>query len=177
MDALQISILAVVVSLFALWWENRRTRGMHEIDLLYQRAQEFEGPKMLKTRHKAVQFLQQHRELPVEDERWDDVSDVLDFLQGIATLAKAGHIRIGLLYNFFGYWYGGYWHFCSPYVHHVQQTSPLTYASAQWLYNRLRNYDRQKNQAAFCHLNAEQALAFLHFEVRATTARTRHQAP
>ncbi len=158
------AVAAVVVSVFAIIAESRRSRSAHQVSLILDFSYRFHAEQLAKRRKIASSFLLQDRELAPTDSTWGQVSDVLDFFQVLGTFAKSGYVNTELLYKFFYFWLSPYWKACEGHIKLTQKSSPMTWGDAKWLYERLYTYDQKNNAGSLSNPTAEQLNAFFQWE-------------
>jgi hypothetical protein len=140
-------LIAAAFTVFKLTQEIRWSRSTRHIDLMLKFQERFHANGMILKRNRAAAFLlSQRASAPVHDPAWSQVDDVVDFFQVVGTLVKRGHANQDLAYNFFHYWFSHYWLSVRAYVEYVRAKSPVTWAEAQWLYDKLRAYELKHNR-------------------------------
>lgn len=164
-----IAIIAILVTIILNIKESKRTRSTNQVSLIIDLYNRFHSDIMFEKRIRASEFLLTNRcDVPIEDERWSVVSDILDFFQILGTLAKSGHINKALLHNLFFYWQSNYWKACEKYIVKAQVESPATWGNGDWLYKKLTNFDEKMNKSHFIvtDMNADKKLDdFFKFEI------------
>ena len=158
------AVAAVVVSVVAIIAESRRSRSAHQVSLILDFYNRFHAEQMARRRKIASLFLLQGRELAPTDTKWNQVSDVLDFFQVLGTFAKSGYVNTELLYKFFYFWLSRYWKACEGHIKLTQESSPMTWDDAMWLYECLHTFDQKNNSGSLSNPTAEQLNAFFQWE-------------
>lgn len=159
--AVLISAGGLIFTLFSFGVELRLSRAARHTDLMLKFEERFEGDEMKAKRQAASKFLLEHRlDTPVEDPKWHEVDDVLDFFEVIGTLVKQGDEDPTLAYSFFHYWLSHYWLSCRSYVEAIQQAAPVQWEEATWLFEKLHKIELEKNKGKHANPTPEELALF-----------------
>jgi hypothetical protein len=104
------SALSVFVALLVFAFQTRRWRVTIQADLILRLLERFNSEEMKKTRSNAA------KELLKGPGGNQALSDLLDFLSGVASLIDLKALSKRLAYNHFQYWILGYWYFAQDYI-------------------------------------------------------------
>lgn len=159
------AVAGVIVSILVAVNEGKRSRSAHHADMVMNLNDRFNDAQMKKKRLFASEFLLENRGVRIDDPRWGQVSDVIDFFQILGTFVKAGNVSHELIYKFFYYWLSHYWTACSAYIEHTRKNSPITWNDAEWLYQELRAFDLKENVGSLSRLSAKQFDDFFKWEL------------
>jgi hypothetical protein len=128
----------------------------------------FASETMVERRIHAAKFLTTPP--PLDDKRWDEINDVLDFFQVVGTITRLGHLRHELTYKWFSYWLLHYFEGCQDYIKKMRLGSEITWGDFVWLHEAMTKYDQAHNGGAYCNLSSESVKEFFDWEIRVLTA-------
>jgi hypothetical protein len=159
------TVAAVVVSIWALIFEERRSRRTSQINVMLDLEQRFFSKEMLVKRSVAAKFLLQiHKNQPTQL-KWEQVDGVFDYFETIGSVARTGHADTKLVWSFFYYWISYYFTACNSYISSSRKTNPGLWGDANWLYNRLKTYDLKNSAGAHTNPSSDMIQEFLVSEI------------
>ena len=146
--------------------QNRLLTIAMNADLLMKFEDQFFGKRMRAARLAvATLFLFSNSySLKIEDdeteEKWEDLSDIFDFFQGLGTIVASEAIPTDMAYKSFYYWMKFYFEAGKNYIEYQQKYSPITWADACYLYKECKKNDSKKE------ITNEDFKQFFEWEIR-----------
>jgi hypothetical protein len=143
-------------------------RKLFEITIITKLEDKFESEKMIAKRRYAAEFLLTNP--TIDDPRWDNISDLIDFFQVIGTITIKNEIDHELPYKWFYYWLSNYYIACKGYIEKARQSSPITWGDFVKLYEKLKQYDNECNEGKLSNFSKEEIEGFLKWELNSLKA-------
>ena len=109
--------LAPVASVWVLYYQTKQQRKFEAFWNLYR---QWGSPEMRATRRRAATLLEQKEYLKNPALLTVDISDVLDFFDTLAMLARKSIVDKNLAWHQFYWWAVNYWYASEEYVRQVQ---------------------------------------------------------
>jgi len=160
------SVVGVVVSIWALIIESRRTRIARQLDLIIDLDKQFQSEGVKAIRKEAAAFLCENRSANLQDENWQHVDDVIDFIQTVGLFTKSGYMEVELVFKFFFFWIGRYITAAKPYIEMRMADCPVLWKEAMWLYGKLKAYDMKRNQGRLSDPSEADLDSFFRWEMK-----------
>lgn len=132
------ALISALVAVAALWIQERRSRRLLAIELLFKFDDRFNSEAFQRMRTSAAKALQERREDPAA------VDDVLDFFETMGLLARRGVLDMEMLWSTFFTWLDGYWHAAREYFKDVTADDTTTWTELEYLHSALRAIDKNK---------------------------------
>lgn len=140
------TVAAVIVSTVALIVEMRRSRAIHQADLMLTLKGRFNSEQLILVRRHAAAAIGKilNEEKPNgNDPRWETVDEVLNFFQTVGLYVLKGRIDEDLAWDFFAYRLNHYWPACQCYVTYTRKKEPLVWAAIEEMMPRLETYEQR----------------------------------
>ncbi len=152
-----ISLVGIIVSLWALIWQVHRARFNQTIDLLFRLESDFFGPAKKAQRVKAADDLLNGRYLEAEP--------ILDFFETMALLLRRGALDAEIVSHTFFYWVDHYYEASREIIVQRQSFNPLTWKDLAFVTSLRRMQAEQLGRQKYSPPSAEQIHNFLREEL------------
>lgn len=129
----------------------------------------FHAEKYLSARSQAAILLAKDRAPTIVDARWRSLSDLIDFFQSMAAMARYTNADLVPIYKTFFYWYSSYWIASKSLIDAMRAESWATWEDADWLFERMCALDRRLNSGQMLEFAKDNIDGFLEWETSQLT--------
>jgi len=171
------TVLAVLVAIYALWVEQRRSRFRHGIDLLLRMSDLFFYNKnFINNRRKAIEHLKKNlvlregsikRKKNVNSEKLGTVEldAILDFFEGLGIMVYEKSLDKELTYNYFSWWLECYYTLAEDYINHWRELDSNYWYDVELLHQTFMKIKKRGETSDTIKLSLDDLKAFIEDEM------------
>jgi hypothetical protein len=136
-----VPIIAVIVSIFALFYQIRHSRFALGVELLQKQDERFNSDEFYQKRMLAVKSIQ--------SKSFIDAEEIYDFFETIGLLLRRRALDKEFVWSSFYWWIHRYWYVSKAYVERRRiETHDLTlWQDFEYLAKKLNKYEKKKRKA------------------------------
>ena len=152
-------IVAIIISLWALRSESKRSRFSLGLEIILKMEERFNGEEMKKARRTAAKAL-------IENKNFDATDDVIDFFEMIGLLTRKGTIDSQMVWFNFFYWIHRYINAAKAHIEAEQKKDCTVWTEILHLHKQLLDIERSERNCTEkqLHLSKSEIVKFLNEE-------------
>jgi len=152
-------IIGVLVAIFALIWQIRRSWFLSNIEINLKLEDKFNRPDLKDMRHKAAKCML--------DGQFSEAEDVFDFFETIGHLVRRKKLDKEFVWHTFYEWIHGYWSSGVEYITETRkrEEDQTLWEDFEWLHNELLKIQKHKGGISRPLLSKEEIKKFLENEL------------
>lgn len=135
------AMLAAIVAILTLYFENRRHRFSVGIDLLLKLDERYDSDNMRKFRRSAAKSL-------LSGNSSGDVDEVLDFFEMMGFLVRRGALDKKMVWHNFSHSISGYWNAAKEHIQEEKLKDPTVWQDLDLLYKSVITIEKRERRCS-----------------------------